>query len=131
MTPPNFPGLRIDFCVSATPEYAETVGRTLLKLAEENRREPNGGFNSSAIAGAPPAADWASAGMIVSDAATVLNEALPNGQRLRSEAALGALIVGVTMLRAAMKLRSVEPMMLLLGDANANSDATTTTPPQG
>ncbi len=107
-------GIRLSLEVRASPEYAEHLGRSLMRIAEEHRREPNGGFNTSVISGLPPAADWASGGMLVADASAVLSEALPNGQRVRCEAALGALVIGVTMLREAVRIRGVEPMMLLL-----------------
>ncbi len=111
---PNPLGIRLSLEVRTSPEYAEHLGRSLMKIAEEHRREPNGGFVTSAIAGLPPAADWASGGMLVADASAVLSEALPNGQRVRCEAALGALVIGVAMLREAVRIRGVEPMMLLM-----------------
>jgi hypothetical protein len=112
-------GIRLELNVRATSDYAEWLGRSLLKVAEDNRREPNGGFPTGPVVGLPPSADWASAGMLVSDAARQLDEALPNGQRQRAEAALGALVIGTVMLREALNARGVLPLMLLLGGESA------------
>lgn len=105
---------KVQFTAYATPAYARHIGLELLRIAEENRRESDNGFPTAPLPGESPDQDWAPAAQIVSAASRVLDEAVPNGQARRTESALGALMIGVEMLRAALARREVLPASLLV-----------------
>lgn len=104
-------------------EFAESLARSLLAQAEAFRREPAGSFNAGALPSASPSSDWGVAGIIIQLAAQHLDEGLPSGQRERVTRALGALIVGVRMLEAALAPRGVQPSRMLFADPAPLIDA--------
>lgn len=95
----------ITLAVSAAK--AVEAARNLLSYAEEQRRERAGGFPTTSSP--DPDADWGVAALIVEQASQHLAEALPNGQLMRSAAALGALKIGVDLLAESLGERGVGP----------------------
>ena len=90
-----------------TTTAAVLKAREIVYKAETLRREPNGSFSSSAVQGAHPDSDWGVAAQLIRAAEAHLDEALPNGQQARAEAALGALILGVALLTRDLAARGV------------------------
>ena len=82
--------------------------RELIYKAETLRREPNGSFKPSASVGKHPDSDWGVAAQLIRAAEMHLDESLPNGQKNRSQLALGAMIIGLSLLTRALNERGVD-----------------------
>lgn len=85
------------------------AARQMLAQAEQRRREKET-FDATAHPNVD--ADWAAAGVIIEAAVLQLNESLPNAQPMRTSCALGALMIGVTLLKRALGERGVNPQVM-------------------
>lgn len=102
-----------------TTNNAAQRAHSMLLRAEGMRREPAGFDPSAGVPGIGanaeptrldihPSGDWGAAGLIIERATHHLNESIPNGQRDRTSAALGALRIGVALLERALDERGVQ-----------------------
>lgn len=90
------------------------LANMMLQQAEDNRRVGAGEFQAGPMPGAAVTADWSVAAGIIDRACHHLDESLPNGQRDRTSAALGALLLGAEMLYGACADRGVMPVRLTI-----------------
>ena len=116
--------IRLETIVSVNAAVA--TAKAMLDAAEQNRRVNAPLFTTDAHPVAD--ADWGVAGLIIEQAAMQLNEAIPNGQSLRTQFAFGALKLGVALLERSLAERGVTPSLITLvasAPAAEGSDATT------
>lgn len=104
------------------------LGQHLLAEAERNRRSPssedlekdaNLRFDPAPTPDGDPAGDWAAAGTLISRAMHHLDESIPNGQAIRTNTALGALVLGVDLLKASLERRGLQAATLVIGTVPA------------
>lgn len=101
--PPLAPTLLVT--VTADTAYLADLATQMLSGAESKRRDANGSFDPAARGA--PTADWGLAGTIIARAVHHLDEAVPNGQAERVSLAMGALLIGTSMLERALVERGV------------------------
>jgi hypothetical protein len=112
--------LHTDVIVSG--EQLVLFARQLLERAEQQRREGQQTFDAAPLKDQLPSLDWAGAGLLISQAMGHLDEALPNGQKDRTAAALGALRLGVKLLELNLHLRGVNPAMITLVQPDSSNE---------
>lgn len=113
-------GRRIEALVH--PAQLVSLARSMLDAAEATRRGQMNKFDAAPLKGQPVAGDWSAAGLLIERAMAHLDEALPGGQIERASHALGALVIGVDLLVAAMALRGVKPTELYFGPERVGPD---------
>lgn len=116
-TPINPGEVSVETRILMYPRELAALAQQMLDDAERNRRTPEPHFATGPLPNTPVHGDWGAAGMIIQRAMHHLEESLPNGQAARTQPALGALLIGVEMLKQDLARRGVQPARMYIGPA--------------